>query len=303
MDAMVAEAATSMPHTLVAIHNQTLPVGWLGKPHALKLGTDCATAPWLLLTDADVTFAPDALERAVRAAEWKEVDHLVVVLTLTREGFAEAAMEATLQALAGWAVRFWKVEDPKARDFFGVGGFSLVRSGVLEAVGGMERLRMEVVEDVGLGWLAKRAGYRSCVTLGPGLVRIHWIRGFFGLVSILEKNGFAGFRFNLFFAAAVCLGFAVDAVVPVTAMGAGMWGLAGGLMTYGAIALTFQANRRMNGISPWTAVLFGPSATVLAWALARSAVLTIWRGGVVWRGTHYPLKELRQGCLRWSRWH
>jgi len=38
---------------------------------------------------------------------------------------------------------------------------------------------------------------------------------------------------------------------------------------------------------------------VLASALARSAVLTLWRGGVVWRGTLYPLKELKQGCLRW----
>jgi hypothetical protein len=27
----------------------------------------------------------------------------------------------------------------------------------------------------------------------------------------------------------------------------------------------------------------------------RSAVLTHWRGGVVWRGTLYPLDELRRG--------
>ncbi len=302
MDAMAEEAAKSGPHTLQVIHNKALPEGWLGKPHALKLGTYRATAPWLLLTDADVTFAPDALELAVRAAEWKKADHLVVLPTLTRVGFAEAAMEGTLQSLAGWAVRFWKVEDAKARDFFGVGGFSLVRTEVLAAVGGMERLRMEVVEDVGLGWLVKQAGFRSCVTIGPGLVRIHWIRGYFGLVTILEKNGFAGFRFNLGFAAAVCVGFAIDAVVPLATTATGMWGLAPGLLTFAAIALTFQANRRINGVSPWTVVLFGPSAAVLGWALARSAVLTIWRGGVVWRGTHYPLTELRQGCLRWSRW-
>jgi cellulose synthase/poly-beta-1,6-N-acetylglucosamine synthase-like glycosyltransferase len=302
MDAMAAEAVKNGPHTIEVIHNETLPEGWLGKPHALKLGTDLATAPWLLMTDADVTFAPDALERVLRAALWKGADHLAVLPTLTRMGFAEAAMEGTLQSLAGWAVRFWRVEDPKARDFFGVGGFTLVRSNVLKAVGGIERLRMEVVEDVGLGWLVKRAGYRSSITFGPGLVRIHWIRGFFGLVTILEKNGFAGFRFNLGFLAAVCLGLAVDAVVPLAAMATGKWGLAGGLLTYGAIALTFQANRRMNGVSPWTAVLFGPSAAVLAWAFARSAVLTLWRGGVVWRGTLYPIKELRQGCLRWNRW-
>jgi cellulose synthase/poly-beta-1,6-N-acetylglucosamine synthase-like glycosyltransferase len=302
MDAMAAEAAKTGPHTLQVIHNASLPEGWLGKPHALKLGADRATAPWLLMTDADVTFAPDALERALRAALWKGTGHLAMVPSLTRMGFAEAAMEGTMSSLAGWAVRFWKVEDPKARDFFGVGGFTLVRRDVLAAVGGMERLRMEVVEDVGIGWLVKRAGYRSCITYGPGLARIRWIRGYFGLVTNLEKNGFAGFRFNLAFILAACIGLALDAVVPIGATFTGMLGLAGGLLTYAAIALIFQANRRMNGVSPLTVVLFGPSAAVLAWALLRSAFLTLARGGVVWRGTLYPLKELRKGCLRWYRW-
>ena len=158
---------------------------------------------------------------------------------------------------------------------------------------------MEVVEDVSLGWLTKRAGYRSCVTFGPELARIHWIRGNFGIVDNFEKNGFAGFRFSVVFLAAVCLGFVMSAVVPVAAMFAGTWGLAGGLLTYAAIALAVQANRRITGISPWTAVLFGPSALLFAWALGRSAVLTLWRGGVMWRGTLYPIKELRKGCLQW----
>ena len=302
MDAMAAEAAKSGPHTFVVIHNASLPEGWLGKTHALKLGADRATAPWLLMTDADVTFAPDALERALRAALWKGADHMAMVPSLTRMGFAEAAMEGTMSSLAGWAVRFWKVEDPKAWDFFGVGAFTLVRRDVLAAAGGMERLRMEVVEDVGTGWLVKRGGYRSAIVFGPGLARIRWIRGYFGLVTNLEKNGFAGFRFNVPFILGACLGLALDAVVPIGAMFAGVWGRAGGLLTYAAIAFIFQANRRMNGVSPWAAVLFGPSAAVLAWALARSAVLTLARGGVVWRGTLYPLKELRRGCLKWYRW-
>jgi GT2 family glycosyltransferase len=301
MDAMAVEARKNEPHTIEVIHNRALPQAWLGKPHALKLGTDRATAPWVLMTDGDVTFAPGALERAMRAAMWKRADHLAVLPTLTHTGFAEAAMESTLQALAAWAIRLWKVEDPKARDFFGVGGCTLVRSDVLAAVGGMERLRMEVAEDVGLGWLVKCAGYRSCVTFGPGLARIHWIRGYFGIIDNFEKNGFAGFRFKLGTLAVACLGFAVSAVVPLAAMATGAWGLAGGLVTYAAIALTFQANKRLSGISPWTAILFGPSALVFAWALARSAVLTLRRGGVVWRGTHYPLAELRQGCLPWNK--
>ena len=301
IDAIAAEAAKSAPHTLEVIHNKMLPEGWLGKPHALKLGAERATAPWLLMTDGDVTFAPDALERALREALSKSADHLVVLPTLMRTGFAEAAMEGTFEVLAAWSFRMWKVEDPKARDFFGVGGCTLVRREVLAAVGGMDRLRMEVVEDVGAGWLVKRAGYRSCVTFGPGLVRIRWIQGYFGIVSNLEKNGFAALHFNVGLLVVACLALLLSAVVPVAAMFAGVWGATGGLLTYMAIALTFQANRRITGIPPWAAVLYGPSMAVLAWAFARSAALTLWRGGVAWRGTLYPLKELRQGCLPSNR--
>ena len=299
MDAIAAEAAKNGPHTLEVIHNKSIPEGWLGKPHALKLGIDRARAPWLLMTDADVTFAPEALERALRAAMWKGADHLVVLPTLLRKGFAEAAMEGTFEVLANWSVRMWLVEDPNVRDFFGVGGFTLVRKDAMTAVGGIERLHMEVVEDVGIGWLIKRAGFQSCITFGPGLVKIRWIEGYFGIVGNLEKNGFAGLRFNVGLLAAGCLGLLTSAVVPIAAMATGGWGLAAGLFTYAAIALCFQANRRLTGISPWTAILFGPSVAVLAWAFARSGVLTLVRGGVVWRGTLYPLKELRQGCLQW----
>jgi hypothetical protein len=28
-------------------------------------------------------------------------------------------------------------------------------------------------------------------------------------------------------------------------------------------------------------------------------VLTLWRDGVNWRGTHYPLSELRRNAQRW----
>jgi hypothetical protein len=35
---------------------------------------------------------------------------------------------------------------------------------------------------------------------------------------------------------------------------------------------------------------------VFLYALVRSMVLTLWRNGVVWRGTLYPLDELRRNA-------
>jgi glycosyltransferase involved in cell wall biosynthesis len=298
MDAIAAEAAGG-PHRLKVVHVTELPKGWLGKPHALARGVECAIAQWLLFTDGDVSFEPRALELALRLAEREQADQFVLALTLVREGAGEAAMQATAQALGQWSLRLWKVADPKARDFCGTGGFNMVRADLFTRLGGFEKLRMEVVEDLTLGWMVKQAGGRSVVALGLGLVNIRWIEGFFGIVGNMEKNGLAIFRFRVGLALLACFGLMLHAVLPLVAIVAGGWALVAGLATYGGIAMMFYANRRLSGVSPLAAVLFAPATAVISFGILRSAVLTVWRNGVNWRGTHYPLRELRRNAVRW----
>ena len=300
MEEVAAQAAHDFPqHALTILRNRDLPTGWLGKPHALDLAAQRATAPWLLFTDGDVNFAPRALELALRQALAVQADHLVLMPTLIRDGLVEDAVAATTQALAQWNTRFWKVADPHAHDFLGVGGFSLLRADVYQKLGGMAALRMEVIEDMSLGWLVKNAGYRSCVILGPGLVTIRWIQGAFGLVGNLEKNGFAVFRYSVFLTTAACLALVISVFLPLAAMAAGGWTLLAGLLTYLSVSLVFQANRRMSGVSPLAAILFAPAAAILCLAFARSMVLALVRRGVLWRGNLYPLGDLRRHAIRW----
>ena len=287
-------------NTLEVIHNRDLPAGWLGKPHALALGVARARAPWLLFTDGDVTFAPQTLGLALRAATKAGADHFVLVPTLTHEGVLAAGVQGSIQALGQWAARMWKVQDPKAKDFFGVGGFNLLRTDALEAFGGMERLRMEIVEDVSLGWLVKKELRRkSMMVLGPGLAKIAWMQGPFGIVSLLEKNAFAGFRYRVDVAVAASVALVLQAVVPLLALAAGRWGVSACVTLYCSVAMSFHANRKLNNISPLLAVLYAPSVLILAWSFLRSMILTVRRGGVAWRGTIYPLAELKRAMIPW----
>jgi glycosyltransferase involved in cell wall biosynthesis len=299
MDAVAAWAqAARGPHRLEVIHNRDLPAGWMGKAHALALGAERAAAPWLLFTDGDVTFHPRATELAVGFAQAEKADHVVLALTLEFKSHAEAAVFAAFQALSAWNVRLWKVADPKAWDFFGAGGFNLVKRGVYEELGGFASLRMEVVEDLRLGWKIKRAGYAQRFVLGPALARIHWIQGTLGIVGLLEKNGFAGLRYRVGLSLLAFLGFAVQIVLPLAAMASGGWATVAGLLTYAFIAMTYAANRRVTQVSPWQAILFAPATAMLLFALVRSMVLTLKRNGVLWRGTLYPLDELRRNAGR-----
>jgi glycosyltransferase involved in cell wall biosynthesis len=299
MDEVAALAArASGLHRLIVIHNRELPEGWLGKPHALALGVERATARWLLFTDGDVVFHPQALELGLRHALDRQADHQVLAPTLLLKTTGEAAVLAAMSVLAQWTIRLWRVEDPRARDFIGVGGFNLVRREVLERVGGFAALRMEVVDDLRLGWLVKRAGYRQRVALGPELARIRWLKGALGVVGLAEKNGFAVYRYRVGLTLLVCLGLTVQVVWPLIAIAAGGWALAAGLLMYLSIALACYANRHATQVSPWLAVFFAPAAAIVLFALLRSMILTLVRNGVDWRGTRYPLDELRRHAGR-----
>ena len=156
-------------------------------------------------------------------------------------------MVAVFQVLAQWSIRLWKVEDPKARDFLGVGGFNMIRASTLEAIGGMEAVRLEVVEDVSIGWLVKRTGSDRWWPLGPGQASIRWFEGAFGLVANLEKNGFAAFRFALPLMVVALASMGLQIALPLIALFLGWPGVAAAAAMYLGIAIGYRANHKVNG--------------------------------------------------------
>ena len=53
---------------------------------------------------------------------------------------------------------------------------------------------------------------------------------------------------------------------------------------------------RHSRISTWNALFFPFGALVFVFTLLRSTLITLKRGGVIWRGTFYPLAELRKNA-------
>jgi glycosyltransferase involved in cell wall biosynthesis len=285
----------------VVEHIRELPQGWLGKPHAMARGAAVATGEWLLFTDADVVFAADALARALAYAERAGVDHMVVVPTVMARSAGEAMMLPFLYVLSIWGPRLWRVSDPHARDAVGVGAFNLMRRTTYEAVGGWERLRMEVIEDLRMGYIIKRAGFRSRVVTGRNMVRIRWAHGARGVVNNLTKNVFAAFRFRIGLMVAGTVATAVLCLLPFAGLVMGslwdrawMWPSAVSLTALAALYWRYWRFADPGGLATVLWLLTFPAAAlVFVYAMVRSMVLTLVRGGVVWRGTFYPLRDLR----------
>jgi glycosyltransferase involved in cell wall biosynthesis len=295
MDAIAAEARSgNSPHRVQVIHITELPAGWLGKPHALAAGANRATAPWILFTDGDVLFGPRALELALREVTELNADHIVLAPTIIFHSAGERAVLGAMQAMAMWMVRLWKVADPRARDSMGAGGFNMIRHDVYHHIGGFKALRLEILEDVFIAMRVKRAGFAQRFVVGPNLVRLRWIHGAFTVVHLVEKNGFAVTRFRVSLHLLACLSFLMHAVVPLAAIASRGWNTVAGLLAYVGIFLAYHASRRVTRVPAWYAIAFAPAVLLVAWAFLRSMLVALVRRGIMWRGTLYPLSDLRR---------
>ena len=155
-----------------------------------------ASGDWLLFTDADVIFKPDSLRRALAYAESQRADHVVLFPRMIMKRPGEYMMIAFFGTMFMFGHRPWKVADPSTDDHMGVGAFNLVRRSVYDAVGGYEALRMEVLDDMKLGKVVKRAGFAQRNVFGGDLISIRWAHGAFGVVNNLTKNFFAVLSFQ-----------------------------------------------------------------------------------------------------------
>lgn len=289
----VIQALTRIYSRLRAVQITTLPEGWLGKTHALWVGSEQARGDWLLFTDADVVFHPQCLEAAISHAETHRLDHLVAIPRVETVGFWETILVSGFGLLFGLALRPWQASNPRSSAYIGIGAFNLIRRSAYQAIGTHRALANAVVDDLELGRRVKQAALRQAAVRGEDLLRVRWQVGLSGVVSGLEKNAFAGVGYSLVRATAMCMTMAALGIFPFVG---GIVGPARGLWAAGALAVCVlqAAHARQSGLPVWSA-LFHPVATaVLIYAVARSTLLALCRGSVEWRGTSYPLASLRR---------
>jgi glycosyltransferase involved in cell wall biosynthesis len=296
MDRIVSTSEAS--GRLKVIHVTELPPGWLGKVHAMWSAARQASGDWLLFTDADVHFRTDVLTRALAYAEAESADHLVLLPRMIMHSPGERMMIAFFQTLFVFGHRPWKVADPKTKDHMGVGAFNLIRRSVYDAVGSYQTLRFEVLDDMKLGKIVKNAGYAQRNVFGADLISLRWAKGAMGMVDNLTKNFFAIMSFQWWRALLSAFALAFLNLMPFL----GVWLAHGWARLPYAVALAsmFAIYVGMSWKSDVPAYYFAlhPISTLLfVYTMLRSMCLTLARGGVVWRGTFYPLDELRKGMV------
>jgi cellulose synthase/poly-beta-1,6-N-acetylglucosamine synthase-like glycosyltransferase len=283
---------------LRVIHHSELPPGWLGKTHAMWTAANVAGGDWLLFTDADVLFKPDSVRRALAYAESEPADHVVLFPRMIMKRPGEYMMIAFFQTMFMFGHRPWKVADPSTDDHMGVGAFNMVRRRVYEAVGTYRALRMEVLDDMKLGKVVKKAGFAQRNVFGGDLISIRWAHGAWGVVNNLTKNFFAVLSFQSWRTLLSAFGLAFLNFGPFL----GIWLAHGWERVPYAVALCsmfliYIGMSWRSAVPPYYFLLHPVSTAMFIYTLLRSMFLTLWNDGIVWRGTRYPLEELRKGMV------
>ncbi len=274
---------------------EKLPPRWLGKTHALWCGSRWAeNSQWLLFTDADVIYAPGTLRRAVRYAEAEHLDMLTLYPGLILKGFWERAMIAYFGLLSFFAYAPWRVNHPRSGAYFATGAFNLVRRTSYEKAGTHRALALEVVDDMRLCWLMKRAGAAVRVLIGRGAIKIRWQDGISGIVQGLTKNFFAALDYhmvNVLFAVFAVLLLSVPPFVGIFLLPRSMGWVS--LLTLLAVFTTYWLSSKGTGIHFLVAIAHPVCGLVMAGIACRSTFRTLYDRGVTWRGTFYPMELLR----------
>jgi glycosyltransferase involved in cell wall biosynthesis len=283
---------------LQVLHVRALPAGWLGKTHALWQGALRASGDYILFTDADVVFEPSALRRAVAHCESAALDHLTVIPSFPmRTSFLRLVMLGGVIGMLAF-FRPWRAA-ASGKTRMGVGAFNMVRAASYRQMGGHQALAMQVLDDIELGRLMSGGSLRQDALLGNGMVSVEMYRSAAAMFGGIQKNLFTFLDYSVvkllgatFAAFALC----VWPWAALLATAGASWWL--NLATVAA-ALALHAHLAPSfGYSRWCIAwlpVYGVLSIFLYWQVA---IATWLRGGIVWRGTHYPLADLKRARAR-----
>jgi glycosyltransferase involved in cell wall biosynthesis len=292
---------------LVAKHSDRLRVsnvdslaaGWLGKTHALYVGAARATGDWLLFTDADVTFSPECTDLAVRYAIGNGLDHLTMPPEILCRSVLLRSFVAAFTLVFEMTQRPWRVGDPRSQEHVGVGAFNLIRKDAYGKSGTHRAIRMRPDDDMKLGKLLKRHGFKQGVAYGAGLLSVEWHQTLPDAVRGLSKSMFSGLDYRIGATAAGVLMLLLTNVLPAFCLfSRNKTGTLSRSSIFSTFLLYAYRARRFGDETPWWYALLHPiGICVFIYAMLRSASTTLAGGGIEWRETRYPLKELKDNVI------
>jgi hopene-associated glycosyltransferase HpnB len=272
-----AEAA-GVDARLTILAADDLPPGWSGKLWAVSQGVAAAEshAPdYFLLTDADIEHAADNLGRLVARAETGGFDMVSLMVKLRCKSFAEKAL------IPAFVFFFFKLYPPGPDTKGAAGGCILIRRTALERIGGIAKIRGELIDDCALAREVKRTGGRVWLGVTQNTRSIRDYGSFADVERMISRTAFTQLNYSSWMLLGAVAGMALTYLAPPVLAIAG-YPLA--MAAWALMAIVYMPVLRFYGRSLLWAPLLPVVALFYTVATVHSAVW-YWTGrGGMWKG-------------------
>ena len=274
---------------LTILPGRPLPAGWTGKLWAQQQGVEFAVhvgAPpaYLLLTDADIVYAEDAVANLVARAEQGGFVLTSLMAKLRCKSFAERMFVPAFIFFFQMLYPFAWANDPRRSTAAAAGGCMLVRRDALQQAGGMAAIRAALIDDCALAKTLKRHGPISIALTD----RVHSIRAYPAIADIrrtVSRTAYAQLNYSPLLLLGTILGLALTYLAPVAlAIFAGGVPQFIGLFVWLLMAFAFRPTLRFYGRSiVWAPALPAIAAMYMAFTVDSAYQHARGRGGM-WKG-------------------
>ena len=297
--ATIAGSAARHPARVVAAASR--PAGWTGKVWALAQGVAAARAAgappvYWWFSDADVEHDPGTLAR--------------LVATATRDDRALVSQMVELHCASSWErllipafVFFFRmlypfawVNDDRRATAAAAGGCVLVSDDALRAIGGVERIGGELIDDCALAAAVKGegGGLRLGLTTRSRSVRAY--DGLDTLWAMVARTAYTQLRYSPALLAGTVAGMVLLYYVPVAATFAGARRRRAdialpGILAWALMAAAYAPTLRLYRIRPAAALALPFAAALYTAMTVDSARRHARRTGGAWKGRTFSRKR------------
>ncbi len=287
--ARAAAAKLGQADRLTVLPGHALPAGWTGKLWAQQQGVALADALadrplYLLLSDADIVYRPDAVEHLVARAQ---ADRLVLASLMVKLNCTSRAERFFIPAFVFFFQMLYPfafANNPRRATAAAAGGCVLVRRDALSAAGGLAAIRGALIDDCSLAKLLKARG-----PIWIGLTEsARSIRGYAGVADVrgmVARTAYAQLHYSPLLLAGTILGLALTYLAPVALTFASV-GFAqfAGIFTWLLMALAFRPTLRFYGLSAFRGLMLPAIAAVYMAFTVDSAYQHARGRGGMWKG-------------------
>jgi hopene-associated glycosyltransferase HpnB len=284
---------------LTVLPGGALPAGWTGKLWAQQQGVELLDGmperpDYILFTDADIVYEPEALALLVRRAQRGGLVLTSLMAKLRCDSLAERLFVPAFIFFFQMLYPFAWANDPRRSTAAAAGGCMLVRRDALRDCGGLAAICDALIDDCALAKLLK-THYAISIALTD---RVRSIRAYPAVADIhrmVSRTAYAQLRYSPLILAATVLGLALTYLAPVElAIFASDVPQFVGLFTWALMAFAFRPTLKFYQLSwLWAPLLPFIAAAYMAFTLDSAYQHARGRGGM-WKGrAQANISELR----------